>query len=64
MYEGAWLANKRNGRGKLTFGTGGQFSGVFKDDEAYDGKLMDKHDNIYENDLGKGGFFLRGKLNG
>lgn len=64
LYEGAWINDKRVGRGKLTFGSGGSFTGAFKDDEAYDGKLLDKFDSIYENDLNKGGHFMRGKLNG
>lgn len=64
MYEGAWHNDKRSGRGKLTFGEGGSFTGMFKDDEAHDGKLIDRFDNIFENDTGKGGYFLRGKLTG
>ena len=64
MYDGQWHNDHRSGRGKLTFANGGSFTGVFKDDEAFDGKLIDKQDNIYENDMPKNGFFLRGKLNG
>jgi len=58
------LRNKRSGKGKLTFADGGVFTGAFQDDEAYDGQLIDCNDNKYENDLNKGGCFLRGKLNG
>jgi hypothetical protein len=42
VYEGAWSHDHRNGKGKLTFADGGYFSGTFKDDEAHDGKLLDK----------------------
>ena len=64
LYEGNWLRNKRSGKGKLTFADGGVFTGAFQDDEAHDGQLIDCNDNKYENDLNKGGCFLRGKLNG
>ncbi len=43
---------------------GGEFSGIFKDDEIYDGKLKDKNDNLFVNDSKIGGYFLRGKLHG
>jgi hypothetical protein len=52
------------GRGKLSFGKGGQFTGTFKDDEVFEGKLVDKNENSFDNDTAKGGHFLRGKLNG
>ena len=42
----------------------GSFTGTFKDDEAYDGKLIDKYENSFENDNNKGGYFLHGKLTG
>lgn len=63
-YDGEWLYDKRNGKGKLVFANGGYFEGSFKDDEIYDGKLKDHNDNVFENDISKGGYFLRGKLNG
>lgn len=64
VYEGTWHDGKRVGRGRLTFGKGGAFVGTFKDDEAFEGKLTDKSDNVFESDTAKGGFFQRGKLNG
>ncbi len=64
LYEGQWHNDKRNGKGKLSFGDRGSFTGTFKDDEAYDGKLIDKYENSFENDTNKGGYFLHGKLTG
>jgi hypothetical protein len=46
-YEGLWAKDKRNGKGKLFFYGGGEFDGVFKDDEIYDGKLTDKNQNVF-----------------
>ncbi|CDW71111.1 phosphatidylinositol-4-phosphate 5- [Stylonychia lemnae] len=63
-YEGEWIRDKRQGKGKLFFHRGGEFEGIFKDDEIYDGKLRDKNDNLFANDKKKGGYFLRGKLHG
>ena len=63
-YEGDYLKDKRHGKGKLYFDKGGMFEGVFKEDEIYDGKLVDANDNHFENNLKSGGIFLRGKLNG
>ena len=63
-YDGDWVNDKRQGKGRLEFFDGGEFEGVFKDDEIYDGKLIDKNQNIFKNDLKKGGYFLRGKLTG
>ena len=63
-YDGDWVNDKRQGKGNLVFFDGGEFEGVFKDDEIYDGKLIDKNQNIFKNDLKKGGYFLRGKLTG
>jgi hypothetical protein len=57
VYEGQWHDGKRVGRGRLTFGKGGTFVGTFKDDEAFEGKLTDKNDNVFESDTAKGGFF-------
>jgi hypothetical protein len=64
LYEGQWHIDKRNGKGKLSFGDRGSFTGTFKDDEAYDGKLIDRYENSFENDTNKGGYFLHGKLTG
>lgn len=55
LYEGQWFNDKRNGKGKLSFGERGSFVGTFKDDEAYDGKLTDRFENVFENDPNKGG---------
>eukprot|EP00347_Sterkiella_histriomuscorum_P004159 403361531 len=63
-YEGEWVKDVRQGKGKLFFYKGGEFEGTFKDDEIYDGKLKDKDDNIFINEMKSGGYFLRGKLNG
>jgi len=63
-YEGPWVKDKREGRGRLYFYDGGEFEGVFKDDEIFDGKYKDKYDNLFINDAKKGGIFQRGKLNG
>jgi hypothetical protein len=64
LYEGQWQNDKRNGKGKLSFDLRGSFLGTFRDDEAYDGKLVDKHENTFENDSNKGGYFYRGRLTG
>jgi hypothetical protein len=64
VYDGQWHDGHRVGRGRLSFGKGGQFVGTFKDDEAFEGKLTDKSENVFESDTSKGGFFQRGKLNG
>lgn len=64
VYEGQWHDGHRVGRGKLIFGKGGMFQGTFKEDEAFEGKLVDKFENVFETDTAKGGYFQRGKLNG
>ena len=63
-YEGFFVQDIRQGKGSLFFHDGGDFEGTFKNDEIYDGKLKDKHENLFINDLQKGGYFLRGKLHG
>ncbi len=64
LYEGQWYNDKRNGKGKLSFGEKGSFVGTFRDDEAYDGKLIDRFENVFENNPNKGGYFYKGKLTG
>lgn len=56
-YEGPWVKDKREGRGRLYFYDGGEFEGLFRQDEIYDGKFKDKYDNLFINDAKKGGYF-------
>jgi hypothetical protein len=59
LYEGEWLDDRRNGPGKLSVKKeDAVIEGLFSDDYIVEGKVTDRHENVFQ------GRFLRGKLNG